>query len=149
MTVIMDHKVTEVTLYRSALEYLKVINITQQSEDACPQTAFGFIASLATELTLKAFLTKQGKSENELRSIGHSLVQAWQKSVDLGLPIDQDVPQWCDLLNAAYDRPFLARYAQTNTGIVSRPQPEVYEALNNLVIIVGQQLGLDLNGNSV
>lgn len=149
MMIIMEHKVTEVTLYRSALEYLKVINITQLSEETCPQTSFGFIASLTTELTLKAFLTKHGMSEDELRSIGHSLIQAWQKSFELGLPIEQDVPRWCDLLNGAYNRPFLARYAQTNTGIVSRPQSEVHEALNNLVVIVGQQLGLDLNGNSV
>lgn len=149
MDFIMEHKVTEVTLYRSALEYLKVINITNKSEERCPQTAFGFIASLATELALKAFLTNQGVSESSLRNIGHNLVQAWSKSVELGLNVEQEVPRWCDLLNRAYDRPFLARYAQTNTGIVSSPQHEVHEALNNLVTLVGDQLGLDLNGNFV
>lgn len=133
----MEHKVTDVTLYRSALEYLKVININQTSEERCPQTAFGFIASLATELALKAFLTNQGVSEDFLRKVGNKLVKAWSKSVELRLKVDQEVPRWCDSLNGAYDRPFLARYAQTNTGIVSRPQYEVHEALNNLVNLVG------------
>ncbi|MBD3584133.1 hypothetical protein HHX48_00095 [Salinimonas sp. HHU 13199] len=91
MDFIMKNKVTEVTLYRSALEYLKVINITQKSEERCPQTAFGFIASLASELALKAFLTKQCVPEGSLRNIGHNLVQAWSKSVVLGLNVDQEV----------------------------------------------------------
>lgn len=144
-----EHKVTDVTLYRSALEYLNVINITQKSEDSCPQTPFCFIAALTTELALKAFLTNRGVPENTSKNIGHNLVRAWSKSVEMGLQVDPEVPRWCDLLNGAYDRPFLARYARTNTGIVSSPQHELHEALNNLVSTVGNQLGLDLNGNFV
>ncbi len=143
----LSQKQTELTLYRSALEYLEVINITQQSDNACPQTPFGFIASLITELALKAFLFKQGKSERALTKIGHNLVKAWSTSVGLGLPISQEVPQWCVLLNDAYDRPHLARYSKTNIVIVSSPQHEVRQAINNLVHLVGQQL--DLNENFV
>ncbi|MEF1257145.1 hypothetical protein [Vibrio sp. M260112] len=145
----MEQRVTDVTLYRSALEYLRVINITYKSGEHFPQTAFGYIASLTTELTLKAFLTNQGVSEDSLRKIGHSLTKAWSDSAKLGLQVNQDAPQWCALLNTAYDRPYLARYAKTNTAIVSSPQHEVHEALNWLVSVVGEQLGLDLNGDLV
>ena len=145
----MNHDITDVSLYRGSLNFFKATNIVFKSGESCPADAFGFLVSHSLELALKAYLLKKGMGEANLKSIGHSLVKAWSKSVGYGLPLVTPVPRWCELLDSAHSSPFLFRYARTNTGIVTPAQQESHSGLNKVLDIVGNEMGLDRNGNFV
>lgn len=121
-----SHEPTDVSLYRGSLNFFKAVSIIFASDEKCPIDAFGFLVSHSLELALKAYLSKCKLNESELKEFGHSLVKAWNRCVELGLPLDKKVPKWCDLLDRAHGFPFLFRYARTNTAMVTPSQEELY-----------------------
>lgn len=141
---------TEVSLYRGSLNFFKAADIIIASDEICPPDSFGFLVSHSLELALKAYLTRCDLDEDKLKDkVGHSLVKAWNRCVALGLPLDKKVPGWCELLDRAHAAPHLFRYPRTNTGTVTPSQSELYSCLDNVLNVVGAQLGMDRNGNSV
>ena len=76
------------------------------------------LAGLSLELGLKALLLQTGQTEHQLRSLGHNLAKTWSDARSRGLPIEDPPPWWCEALSSAYDRPFMARYVRSNTGLV-------------------------------
>lgn len=141
---------TDVSLYRGSLNFFKAADIIVSSDEACPPDSFGFLVSHGLELALKAYLIKCGLDEDMLKDeVGHSLVKAWNRCVALGLPLDKRVPRWCDLLDRAHSRPYLFRYARANTGTVTSPQSELHSGLDNVLNVVGAELGMDRDGNFV
>jgi len=53
------------------------------------------------------------------------------------------------LLDSAHSSPFLFRYAKTNAGMVTPVPQESHSGLNKVLDIVGNEIGLDRNGNFV
>ena len=144
----MDNKEsTYISFYRGSLNYFKAIDIIINSNEDCPSDVSGFLVSHCLELSLKAFLLSKGLDESRVIKIGHNLNDAWNKAVENGLPIDSSLFSWCDKLNSAHNRPFLFRYARTNTGLVTPSFKTSHFNLNKILDIVGQILKLDRKGD--
>lgn len=137
------HSPTDLTLYRGSLNFFRATDILISSNETCPADVFGFLVSHSLELALKAYLLKKGLDEANIKSIGHSLVKAWYKSVEYGLTLENPVPSWCELLDSAHRSPSLFRYARTNTGIVTPAPMESHSGLKKVLDTVGNELGLD------
>lgn len=102
-----------------------------------PQTeAAIFLASWCLELTLKAYLEKNGRTKTELRPIQHNLAGLWTKAFDCGLAVTATPPRWCALLSTTHDKPFHQRYP-TDAAVSSAPHIGLLvaelSALHNLV----------------
>ncbi|MEW8275004.1 MAG: hypothetical protein AB2733_13095 [Candidatus Thiodiazotropha taylori] len=146
------HDATYVSIYRGCLNYFKALEIIYISDETCPPDSFGFLASHSLELALKAYLLSQGMSEEKVRrKVGHSLKNAWGRSVDNGLEIEAELPGWCKDLDAAHDwtHDYLMRYARVNTGLVLPSQQVLYESVGRVIDSVGVQIGLDRSGNFI
>jgi len=113
----MDHDLSVPGFIRAAKDFQAGLQIVANSSPQSPLVVTA-LAGLGLELGLKSFLLHVGQTEEQLRSLGHNLVQAWSEAQVLGLPVDDPPPWWCEALSSAYDRPFMARYIRSNTGLV-------------------------------
>jgi len=74
--------------------------------------AHSLLSAQILECLLKAFLSKNGATETELRKkLGHNLAGLWQLASRLGLNIPQSPPAWVVCLNGLHDSPYYLRYA--------------------------------------
>jgi hypothetical protein len=86
--------------------------------------ALALVGGFIVECALKAFLSHQGISEDELkrRPLGHNLEALWERSAGCGLNIQLLTPQWCITLNSLHDQPYHLRYQSKVHGL-SFPVP--------------------------
>lgn len=78
-----------------------------------PQTAWPltFIAGQIVENAPKAFLAKQGASEDELRrAFGHDILALWTKAVDSGFVYGNNQPIWLQRLAELHSGSYMIRY---------------------------------------
>jgi hypothetical protein len=60
-----------------------------------------FLAGQPLECALKAYLSHDGATEQELKDkYGHDLEKAWKEAAKRRLGIEEDPPQWCDLFDS-------------------------------------------------
>jgi len=117
MTVRMDHDLSVPGFIRTAKDFHAALQILASSSlQSAPVVSV--LAGHSLELGLKAFLLQTGRTESELRSLGHDLAKTWDDARNRGLPVEDSPPWWCEALSSAYDRPFMARYVRSNTGLV-------------------------------
>ena len=79
-------------------------------------SAIGLLASHAIELALKAYLVKHGKTEKEIKNIGHDLSLAWREAKNLGLRLQWDEEYTMQVLNLSHSVPYLFRYPITGVA---------------------------------
>ena len=88
----------------------------------------GILAAHCLELALKAYLLHAGRTEGDLRDIGHDLAKAWDCCRKSGLPLNS-LPYWVQILNYSHANPYFFRYPRSdhNVGI-----PDTDELSNDL-----------------
>lgn len=96
------------------------------------------VAGQALEGLLKAYLSKRGTPESELKqhAVRHNLKELWQRAVRGGLPIPPAPPQWVECLSGLHDSPFHLRYPMGLNGLVlpgAQPMAAELEALLEVV----------------
>ena len=99
---------------------------------------FAILAAHSVELALKAFLRHRGRSDDQLRAMGHNLLDAWSAASDAGLAIGADVPSWVQSLNSVHDQPFFGRYPPANSGLVTPNARQLEFHLTELLEIVAR-----------
>lgn len=90
-------------------------------QDAGPTCALvcTFVAGQVLETALKAFLLAKGRTEDQLKHVGHDLQALWAEAHNEGLPIG---PTPTPLLGHAanmHKRPFPLRYASNDKVLLS------------------------------
>ena len=83
--------------------------------------AIAILAAHAVELALKAFLRQGGWSDDQLRPMGHNLLDTWSAADEAGLALGA-VPSWVKILDRIHHQPFAGRYP-TAHGEVATPHP--------------------------
>jgi hypothetical protein len=74
-----------------------------------------YLAAQTLECTLKAYITRLGLTAPTRRK-GHDLINLWGTAVKASatatkkITIDPTPPEWCAMLNAFHDYPYLDRY---------------------------------------
>ncbi|MBX3175725.1 MAG: hypothetical protein KF886_00045 [Candidatus Hydrogenedentes bacterium] len=97
----------------------------KQPDNSIP---IAYIAALAVEIGLKAYLLWTGKyKEKDIKSpkcVGHDLVKAWEKANDSGLALDPSPPYWLVRLSELNNESHLLRYAHTNISAMVLPNKD-------------------------
>lgn len=117
--------------YAAAARYffLGVKALLGGSADLAPACAF--LAAQSTECLLKSVLSKNGfsedqlkslRSEDQLRSLRHDLEALWAKAASLEVGLAAEPPMWCVILNQTHNAPYHLRYP---TKINAFQTPEV------------------------
>lgn len=101
-----------------------------------------FLSSQALECTLKSFLAHKGKTEKDLRSIGHDLETLWVNAANHGLQIESTPKPWCELLNSAHNKPYFFRYPMGLNGISYPAIEPMISELNSIIILVKEKINL-------
>jgi hypothetical protein len=101
--------------------------------------AVGILSGHAIEAALKSFLAFNGKSERELKTLGHNLIDSWAAALALGMDILPSPPGWLHGLNHNIEN-MLYRYP--NSSSVSWiPDPDrMLDTVEELVEIMEQTL---------
>ena len=124
------------SLLAGAREFAATLAILVSSGRSAPIRGTAFIAAHCVELALKSFLRAHGRSDEELRKVGHSLTTAWAEAVSAGLPLDRQPPSWCLLLESMHDVPYVLRYPPRNSGLVAPNPVELKTRVNDLINLV-------------
>jgi len=92
------------------------------------------------ECLLKAFLSKAGLTERELKrkEIRHNLSELWTLAVTKGLPISATPPDWAETLNRLHDFPYHLRYPMGLHGLVLPNAQQTTSELQHLIDTVRQ-----------
>jgi hypothetical protein len=101
--------------------------------------AFALVSGQILECSLKAFLSKAGVTQEDLRNkFRHNLSKLWAEAADQGLPIG-DMPQWAETLNSLHyrtsldDPPYPVRYPEGLNVLVLTDAQQTETALRNLI----------------
>jgi len=79
----MDHKTYHIGLWRYARDFFWAAERLRRYDSTENVTIYLYCHSM--ELSLKALLIYHGSTEKELRTIGHDLIDAWDRSTRTGL----------------------------------------------------------------
>lgn len=113
--------------------------------DAPPSDSAAALALLSgqiLECSLKAFLSKVGVTENELKNVlRHNLSALWERAKTEGLPISAILPEWAATLNSLHDKPHYLRYPMGLHGWVLPKAQQMTSELRNLLEMVRQRIG--------
>jgi hypothetical protein len=109
---------------------------------ASASPALAFLCAQIVECLLKAYLTKAGVSEAELRSkaIRHNLDALWSRATSLGLRAQATPPDWAGCLSHLHDDPFYLRYSEKVHAIVLPAAEPMASDLKALLETVRAQL---------
>jgi hypothetical protein len=90
--------------------FLGVETLSNNGSELAPACAF--LAAQSLECVLKAFLSKAGVSQAELKKplVRHNLEALWAKASSRGLSVSAQPPGWCMILNQTHDTPYYLRY---------------------------------------
>lgn len=128
--------------YLVAAHYL-FSGVDPLAKDPTMGHACAFLAAQTLECALKAYLSKVGLSEGELKNHKrrHNLELLWREAVSHGLNIQSEPPQWCLILNSAHNQPNY--YLRFPMGINMVTLPALIPAaseLGELVAVVASEL---------
>lgn len=98
--------------------------------------AFALVSGQILECSLKAFLSKAGVPEDDLRNereIRHNLSWLWAEAARRGLPIVDTPPQWVETLNSLHGHPYHLRYPKALNVLVLTNAQQTESALRTLI----------------
>jgi hypothetical protein len=109
-----------------------------------PAIPITFLAGHILECLLKAFLSKEGVSEKDLKDpkkFGHDLSKLWQEAVKQTLLASSVLPPWADRLSALHGSPYPLRYNTGRAhGLTSPNSQELLSELTDLLEKVRQEI---------
>ncbi len=109
-----------------------------------PGTALTLISGHILECLLKAFLSKNGVSGDELKKkLGHNLRELWERSVGLGCPDNPAFPPWAERLNAVCGKKARLRYPEGLHGLVLPGAQPMTAELGGLLEVVRKAIRSD------
>ena len=103
--------------------------------------ALALVSGHVLECSLKAFLSKAGLTEPELKEVGHNLSELWARAVRKGLPINATPPDWAETLNRLHDKPYILRYPMGLHGLVLLNAQQTTSDLQHIIDTVRQKIG--------
>ena len=127
-------------LLERAEQYVEAVGILANGRAGCSAEPICLIARHGAELALKAYLLHSGSSQDELTDAQHDLLCLWGTAHGKGLAIDASPPYWVQVINFAFDRPFLtpARLGQPPSAV---PAPQaIKESLDDLLGITADAI---------
>lgn len=95
--------------------------------------AVGLIASQSVELALKAYLIRQGYSEQKLRALGHDLTDSWKEVSICGLRLDWESKFSVDVLSLSHDKPYLFRYPEDKVAVGTTEPSVLCEDIEKII----------------
>jgi hypothetical protein len=103
--------------------------------------AFALLSGQILECSLKAFLSKAGVKERELKQpvLRHNLSALWKLAATKGLPISAIPPDWAGILNGLHD-PYYLRYPKGLHGLVLPNAQQTTSELGRLIENVRQRI---------
>jgi hypothetical protein len=104
--------VEAVHLLQAAEQCLAAVHVLAQHPTG--NIPVGILAGHAIEAALKSYLALCGRTEKELRSLGHDLLAAWSEAHAAGLDILPEPPTWLRGLSFKHVE-LQYRYPSTNT----------------------------------
>jgi hypothetical protein len=115
MTITKDDRTTDVGLYHYAASYRAAADYLESGPDRSisthPDAPRDFLYTHAIELYLKALLRLQGKSVDDLKSIGHDIPKLAKLLAGSGVTLDIEVGGVLELLT--FENVFNSRYIVT------------------------------------
>jgi hypothetical protein len=124
--------------YRSvAGEFLAVVELLA-GHPSVALSPWVYLAAQTLECTLKAYITKLGLAAPAKRQ-GHDLINLWRTAVKASAPatkkitIDPTPPEWCAMLNAFHDYPYLDRYPGEHGLAVKTERAQLARALRKIL----------------
>jgi hypothetical protein len=123
-----------------AQEYFSAVEILAPRLTADTIAPIGLLASHAIELGLKAYLLHIGRSERDLKKIGHDLRKAWGEAAKAGLRVDLVHTFSVDVLSLSHDDPFLFRYPKSKNAVAITEPAEVCSAVKAIIEAVANQI---------
>lgn len=98
------------------------------------------LAGQTLECLLKAYLSKQGAPESDLRQpdVRHNLKELWQRASQSGLPVALVPPQWVECLSGLHNSPYYLRYPKGLNGLVLPGTQPMASELETLLEAVRQ-----------
>ena len=100
--------------------------------------ALALVSGQILECSLKAFLSKAGLTEPELKKDGHNLSALWKLAATKGLPISATPPDWAGSLNSLHANPYNLRYPMGLHGLVLPNAQQTTSELGHLIETVRQ-----------
>jgi hypothetical protein len=127
-------------LLECAEQYVEAVGILANGRGGRSAEPVCLIARHGAELALQAYLCHSGSSQDELTDARHDLLCLWESAHAKGLAIEASPPYWVQVINFAFDRPFLtpARVGQP-PGAVPAPQA-LKESLDDLLSITADAI---------
>jgi hypothetical protein len=106
-----------------------------------PALPLAMISAHTLECGLKAYLSRSGdESQVRKREVQHNLNALWSLAFSQGLNIQEQPPQWVDILSHIHKWPYYLRYSTDVHGIQTpAPEPMVTE-LATIIDQVQRQL---------
>lgn len=140
----MEVKTYHIGLWNYAKQFFSAAEKLRGYEERLSGAPVYYLYGHAIELVLKAFLVHRGRSEKELRRIGHNLVAAWEKARAEGLAGNSEkvieASETIQLINPYYE-------AKELEYIVSgaKQYPDIIHMHNvaeNLIYVVGEGVNI-------
>lgn len=127
-------------LLERAEQYVEAVGILANGGGGRSAEPIGLIARHGAELALKAYLLHSGSSQDELTDAQHDLLCLWGSAHAKGLAIEASPPYWVQVINFAFDRPFLTP-AWLGQSPSAAPAPQtIKESLDGLLGITADAI---------
>jgi hypothetical protein len=101
--------------------------------------SIGILAGHSLELALKAYLLHVGRTERDLKDIGHDLTKAWECCKRSGLDLDQ-LPYWVQVLDYSHDHPYYFRYPRNNHKVAIPGTDELPKDLASILDMISSAM---------
>jgi hypothetical protein len=128
-------------LFAAAVGLMRGVTVLAAATPSESAWALALVSGHILECSLKAFLSKEGLSEVELKTLGHNLSKLWARAVENGLPISTSPPDWAMTLNQLHGSPFMLRYPLGLNGLVFPNAQEVTSGLQNIIDKIREKIG--------
>lgn len=127
-------------LLECAEQYVEAVGILGYEREGRSAEPICLMARHGAELALKAYLLHSGSSQDELTDAQHDLLCLWASAHAKGLAIEASPPYWVQVINFAFDRPFL-NLAQLGQPPSAAPAPQVIkESLDDLLSVTADAI---------
>ena len=127
-------------LLERAEQYVEAVGMLANGRAGCSAEPICLIARHGAELALKAFLLHSGSSQDELTDAQHDLLCLWGTAHGKGLAIDASPPYWVQVINFAFDRPFLTPGRLGQPPSAAPPPQAIKESLDDLLGIAADAI---------
>jgi hypothetical protein len=127
------------TYLEEALGLAKAVEILCDARADAVLYSIGILAGHSLELALKAYLLHAGRSERELKDIGHDLAKAWEHCKQSGLNL-KDLPYWVQVLDYSHDHPYYFRYPRNNHKVAIPGTDELPKDLASILDMISSAM---------